>query len=500
MKKDLLQSIKIIIIGLILSAGLSFASPQTTPLSSLLSGNPEKPITVSGATPQAKGGPVPTNTNSPPLLYVYGTLSASNLAVFGNATLAGNVRVKNLSQASNSSITTWPAPVCAADGSNSNIPAGTLIICAPSAAVTCGSANGGTFPTKPTTNLCSDGSTPPVSGGSNGPWTWTCGTAQCSATKTSTQTLTASLSASPSTGPAPLSVTLTATAGGTAPGSATYKFKCKSDPQTSYSSSQSANTYSCTYQTAGTYTASVEITKGSLTATGTTTVTVTAPQTLTATLSASPSSGKVSLNVTLAATAGGTAIGTTYYQFKCDSGDSWHPANATTTSSHSCNYSTHGIKNASVKITRGNLTATANTTVTVTDWLSVSSTSPTTTSPTIGSAGQSCQAAVAALNTGPSSGNYSADLKTVLTAGSTVGKCIYVRYGTFTYGNQGNTFTGYYVDTADGTPPGFFRDVNNPCSNCYPLLKGTNVTFKTTSGGLTIKGDISSVDVQTLRP
>lgn len=52
--------------------------------------------------------------------------------------------------------------------------------------VTCGTANGQTVSTAPTTGLCSDGSTPAVSGPTGGQYTWTCGTnpntVACSAT------------------------------------------------------------------------------------------------------------------------------------------------------------------------------------------------------------------------------------------------------------------------------------------------------------------------------
>ena len=45
--------------------------------------------------------------------------------------------------------------------------------------VTCGIANGQTVAVAPTTGLCSDASTPTVSG--NNPWTWMCGTDTCTA-------------------------------------------------------------------------------------------------------------------------------------------------------------------------------------------------------------------------------------------------------------------------------------------------------------------------------
>ncbi|MDD4409899.1 MAG: hypothetical protein PHW52_04600, partial [Candidatus Pacebacteria bacterium] len=47
-------------------------------------------------------------------------------------------------------------------------------------AATCGSSNGISTVTAPTTNLCSDGSLPHVSASGNR-WAWTCGTSSCSA-------------------------------------------------------------------------------------------------------------------------------------------------------------------------------------------------------------------------------------------------------------------------------------------------------------------------------
>ncbi|MEI8224277.1 MAG: hypothetical protein WCG20_04125 [bacterium] len=57
---------------------------------------------------------------------------------------------------------------------------------APTPTVTCGTANGQTVSTAPTTGLCSDSSTPTVSGPTGGQYTWTCGmnpnTVSCVAT------------------------------------------------------------------------------------------------------------------------------------------------------------------------------------------------------------------------------------------------------------------------------------------------------------------------------
>ena len=116
MKKEFIQLSKIIILGLILSAGLSFAGTQTAPPSPPFSNNPDTPINVS-AFPQAKGGLVTTGS----LLNINGLLSSNSLAIFGNATILGNgnlnngtIRVDSLSLAKNLSlaVANYPAPVC----------------------------------------------------------------------------------------------------------------------------------------------------------------------------------------------------------------------------------------------------------------------------------------------------------------------------------------------------------------------------------------------------
>jgi len=94
MKKNYKQSIKIIILGLILSAGISLAFSQPA---SPYPANTDAPINVS-TTPQAKGGPV--FRSSPPLLHINGLLSSNGLAVFGNAIITGNLQVKSLIQTS----------------------------------------------------------------------------------------------------------------------------------------------------------------------------------------------------------------------------------------------------------------------------------------------------------------------------------------------------------------------------------------------------------------
>src|SRR3972149_3837702 len=123
MKKDFLQTIKIIILGSLLSAGLSVAAGSWNPAPSpILSSNPDMPIYVSSPNPQsqgqAKGGGL-LPANDPSGLYINGLLSANILGIFGNASIPGNgtptngtLQVPSLNQANNPTISTWPAPVC----------------------------------------------------------------------------------------------------------------------------------------------------------------------------------------------------------------------------------------------------------------------------------------------------------------------------------------------------------------------------------------------------
>ena len=111
------------------------------------------------------------------------------------------------------------------------------------------------------------------------PATFTTGevTTDCTVTANFTgNTLTASLSVHSSSGPVPLYSHLTATrTGGTATGDIFYQFKCKED--SSWSTSQSLEMYSCNYLTDGTYIASTKLTQGGVTATASQTIVVASP-------------------------------------------------------------------------------------------------------------------------------------------------------------------------------------------------------------------------------
>jgi hypothetical protein len=169
MKKKLLQSIKIITLGLLLSAGISYAATiWSPPLSGPSTGNRATPINASN---KEQGIGVVPNTS---LLYVGGNssigfLRSNEIKIYGDAIVAGNLTDDMLGGGGTQN-------VCANT-------AGILVICNAAPIITCGSADNTQVSSIPTSNLCSDGSTPtpPVSGGTNGPWSWTCGTNSCSA-------------------------------------------------------------------------------------------------------------------------------------------------------------------------------------------------------------------------------------------------------------------------------------------------------------------------------
>ena len=186
-KKSLLQSLKVIILGALLSIGIAFAQTWTPPSSTPPVPNADAPINV-GGTKQIKAGPLVIGTNYLNALKGGGSADFSGYDLKTSVGIFKDIVTDDLSsntigiyQATVGALghsASIPQPVCADKG-------GKLVLCgAPPPTVTCGSADGETFTTAPTTNLCSDGSTPTVSGGANGPWSWTCGAASCSATKT----------------------------------------------------------------------------------------------------------------------------------------------------------------------------------------------------------------------------------------------------------------------------------------------------------------------------
>src|SRR3989304_1131341 len=95
MKKDFLQTIKIIILGLLLSTGISYAaSIWGSPTANFPVGNKSTPINTSSS-PQGIGQPflgslLHINGNK-----ILGNLRSNGLAIFGNATIGSDLTVKN---------------------------------------------------------------------------------------------------------------------------------------------------------------------------------------------------------------------------------------------------------------------------------------------------------------------------------------------------------------------------------------------------------------------
>jgi parallel beta-helix repeat protein len=173
----------------------------------------------------------------------------------------------------------------------------------------------------------------------------------------------ASLTASPSSGKAPLTVTLDATGSSDPEGrSLTYTFTCSSG--SAAIGPQSAGSTSCTYPSAGTFTASVTVTDDAgATASATATVTVSANLPPTARLAVSPATGVVPFVVALDATGSSDPEGAALtYTFSCGNGAAAiGPQSARTAS---CTYSTAGTFTASVTVSDGGSTAQATATVT----------------------------------------------------------------------------------------------------------------------------------------
>ncbi|MFZ3015625.1 MAG: hypothetical protein WA101_01315 [Minisyncoccia bacterium] len=149
-KNDILKSIKVIVLGLVLSLGVSYAFSAGTsgggnigqssnwigPVGTPPASNVAAPINV-GTTGQAKGGTLTAGS----LLDIRGVLSSNLLAVFGNAVFAGNVKINSLAGTGN-------RPLCA-DSS------GTIVLCTSVV----------TVPTVTTTSATSVTQTAAMSGG-----------------------------------------------------------------------------------------------------------------------------------------------------------------------------------------------------------------------------------------------------------------------------------------------------------------------------------------------
>src|SRR3989344_728051 len=228
MKPKFIQQIKIIILGIIFVAGFSFAwTGPTVNQIQAPSNNVFGPIDFS-VIEQAKAGGLyigySTPPSSPTTVDVGGATYTQELEAKVSGTSGGNITVREKMRISASSGGTFcppysnctpnPSPeLNVAIGNIKSIPlappvhadplplcatsAGKIILCSLTAA--CGTADGQVLASKPTGSvLCFAGTAypVPVSGGTLGPWNWTCtdsgsgATVNCSATKTPPPTVT----------------------------------------------------------------------------------------------------------------------------------------------------------------------------------------------------------------------------------------------------------------------------------------------------------------------
>lgn len=195
------------------------------------------------------------------------------------------------------------------------------------------------------------------------------------------QTFSVTLSANPPGGAAPLNgVSLTADVSGTAVGIINYQFDCNIfDANATPERTIATNTdpYStgplCNYTSTGTYTAGVTVIRGGLTTNDTVQIVVTSSivSTLGVTLTANPSTGNAPLtNVDLISDVTGTAVGSIRYQIDCTD-DGIYERDVTNsldpyTAIDLCSYTTAGIYNPRVRVTRQGVSASDTAVVTVT--------------------------------------------------------------------------------------------------------------------------------------
>ncbi|MFA4881100.1 MAG: hypothetical protein WC650_05795 [Candidatus Doudnabacteria bacterium] len=177
-------------------------------------------------------------------------------------------------------------------------------------------------------------------------------------------TLTAVLSANPTSITTGQVSNLTTTVGGTATGAITYSGQSCGTGGTISNINYTNGSFSCTYSAPGYKYPSITVTRAGLTTTASSGITVTG--TLTATLAASPANVITGQRSDLTTSVGGTATGMiSYYSHSC--GADGTPNNVRIDSgSFRCRYSTPGTKTASITVTRGGLTTTATTNITVT--------------------------------------------------------------------------------------------------------------------------------------
>src|SRR3989338_623379 len=148
---SILQPLKIFILAVIISIGISYASAWTAPTAAPPGNNVPPPINTSVGDQIKTGG----------LLNLFNLWVNGALGVTGGASVGGNVTVAGTIESTSGGFK-FP------DGTTQTtaMVAGTVV-------GVCGSANGAVaLASAPTTNLCNAGTPSAVSGA--GPWTWTC--------------------------------------------------------------------------------------------------------------------------------------------------------------------------------------------------------------------------------------------------------------------------------------------------------------------------------------
>jgi hypothetical protein len=171
MKKEILQTIKVIVLGLVLTLGISFTFATWNPAP------PEGFTTTNNV-----DGPINSGSVSQDKL---GSLSlGGNFVVGGASRFFGNVILEPSTSNNDDPNTTLTLSSLSTGEGGESRPlcvngAGTVILCDASSSGGCGTANGGLFTSVPTTGLCATNST--LTGGVNGnggpqtpSWNWTC--------------------------------------------------------------------------------------------------------------------------------------------------------------------------------------------------------------------------------------------------------------------------------------------------------------------------------------
>lgn len=194
-KKDILQSIKIIALGVVLSLGISFAYAQINPqwdpptAAPTPANNVYGPVNVGSNLQQKTGnlyiGSIESmgTTPSPVNLLTSLGFSTNALVATGSSQFLGNMILGDSSH--NPTLTLKQFNTNQAGGTDSRSicvnGAGTIVLCTGAISEACGVANGGFFTSVPTTELCANGSTASAVNGQGGPqtpsWNWTCSSA-----------------------------------------------------------------------------------------------------------------------------------------------------------------------------------------------------------------------------------------------------------------------------------------------------------------------------------